>query len=315
MARASNLEKDGMMQHFNTLREIHDHLGWAPPLHPMFSITPFGEAADGRAGCSGTGSAISGDCYLISIKRLIKGEVFYGRTRYDFTHGTMKFMGPGQRLEWVDVEIEPWGYCVIMHKDYVRGYDIESRIRKYGFFSYAANEALHLSPREEETALSIFRAIEGEYRTNPDEFSKEIILAHLDTLLKYADRFYKRQFTDRKALNSELSERFEAILREYFESDRFAEDGTPGIDWIADRLSLSSRYLSDTLKAETGKTAKEHIHLFLIDTAKSLLLSPGMTVSETAYRLGFEYPQYFSRLFRKKTGMSPRQYQTENAVQ
>lgn len=307
--------KGRTMLHFSSLQEVHAYLNWPPPLHAMFSITPFGGEREHREECRGSMPRSTGDYYLISIKKLIRGSVFYGRTKYDFGHGTMKFVAPGQVLEWVDVEIEPWGYCLLVHKDYVRGYPIESRLKKYGFFNYSANEALHLSPREQEIALSVFEALETEYRANPDEFSKDIILSQLDTLLRYADRFYKRQFTDRKALNTDLSERFNALLIEYFESERFLDEGMPGIEWLADQLSLSPRYLSDTLKAETGKTAKEHIHLFLIDAAKSLLLSPGMTVSETAYRLGFEYPQYFSRLFRKKTGQSPSEYQAENSVQ
>lgn len=302
------------MQHFTNLRDIHDYMRWPPPLHSMLSALSFKDLMANEQGLASS-PPISSDFYLISIKRLITGNVRYGRTKYDFTHGTMKFLAPGQVLEWDDVEMEPWGYIIFIHRDYVRGYDIEHRMKKYGFFSYATNEALHLSPREEEIALSIFRTIEEEYRGNPDEFSKEIILSQLDTLFKYSDRFYKRQFTDRKALNTELSESFNALLVDYFESGKFEEQGTPSIEWVAEQLSLSPRYLSDSLKAETGKTALEHIHLFLIDEAKSLLLAPGMTVSETAYRLGFEYPQYFSRLFKKKTGMTPKEYQTEHTVQ
>lgn len=252
---------------------------------------------------------------MIKIMKVLKGDVHYGRTKYDFSNGSLKFVAPNQVMEWHEVVTAPWGYGLVFHKDYIRGYDIEKRVKRYGFFSYATNEALHLSPREEEITLNIFRNMEAEYRANPDEFSKEIILAHLDTLLKYSDRFYKRQFIDRKPMNTELSERFSSLLLDYFESGQFREKGTPSIEWIAGELSMSSRYLSDSLKTETGKTAMEHIHLFLIDEAKSLLLAPDTTVSETAYRLGFEYPQYFSRLFKKKTGMTPKEYRNKNRMQ
>ncbi|WP_211225351.1 helix-turn-helix domain-containing protein [Maridesulfovibrio zosterae] len=251
---------------------------------------------------------ISSDFYVIQIMRLLAGDVGYGRTKYDFSHGSMKFVAPGQILEWDRIITAPWGYSLVFHKDYIRGHVVEKQIKQCNFFSYDINEALHLSQKEELSALGVFRTIYSEYQADHDVYSSDIILAQIETLLRFSTRYYERQFDDRKKLNTEFSLQFEALLTTYFESGKPKLQGMPSVEWAAEELSLSPRYLSDTLKAETGKTALEHIHNYLIDTAKSLLLIPDMTVSEAAYQLGFEYPQYFSRLFKNKTGLSPSEY-------
>ena len=208
------------------------------------------------------------------------------------------------------ISSESW--YMAFHEDFIRGEDIQKRIKKYNFFNYNVNEALHLSPREEQTIKTLFRNIEAEYQNNQDEFSKDIILTHLDALLKYSDRFYKRQLLNRKEINKALFTRFKEILDEYFESNQLEEKGIPSVEWLAGELGVSHRYMRDTIKAETGKTAVDQINLYLVEEAKNLLLAPNASISETAYQLGFEYPQYFSRLFKKKVGMSPREY-IENA--
>ena len=167
---------------------------------------------------------------------------------------------------------------------------------------------MHLSPREEKQIESIVENIEMEYQNNQDEFSKEIIISQLSTLLKYANRFYERQFLNRKELSNNLLEQFNRGLDRYFESGLLQEKGIPSIEQMAHSLSVSQRYLSDTLKKETGKTTTEHLHMFLIDEAKNVLLKPNKSISEVAYELGFEYPPYFSRLFKKKEGISPKEY-------
>jgi AraC-like DNA-binding protein len=207
-----------------------------------------------------------------------------------------------------DIVISSESWFIAFHEDYIRGLDIRKRIKNYNFFNYNVNEALHLSPKEEQTVKSIFRNIETEYQNNQDEFSKEIIISHLETLLRYADRFYKRQFLNRKEINKALFTRFKEILDEYFESNQLEEKGIPSVEWLAGQLGISHRYMSDTIKAETGKTAVDQINLYLIEEAKNILLAPNASISETAYKLGFEYPQYFSRLFKKKVGVSPKEY-------
>ena len=199
-------------------------------------------------------------------------------------------------------------FHIAFHKDYINGTPLFDKVKKYNFFNYRVNEALHLSPKEEELMKTIFKNIKTEYNNNQDEFSKEIILSHLDTLLKYSNRFYKRQFLNRKEINQTLFTRFKNILDEYFETNQLEEKGIPTVEWLAKQLGISHRYMSDTIKAETGKTAINQINLYLIEEAKNLLLAPNVSISETAYKLGFEYPQYFSRLFKKKTGISPKEY-------
>jgi len=201
----------------------------------------------------------------------------------------------------------------MFHEDYLKGEELSRLIKNYPFFSYEVNEALHLSPREQETVVSIFDNIHKEYTNNQDEFSKGLIISQFESLLKYSNRYYKRQFINRKEMNADLGFQFQTVLHEYFEDGTFEELGSPRIEWIANRLSVSPRYLSEALKAETGKTAIEHLHLFLIDEAKNKLLDPGIKVTEVAYQLGFEYPQYFSRLFKQKTGMSPKVFIDEHA--
>jgi AraC-like DNA-binding protein len=250
----------------------------------------------------------SADIYTIKLKWDQTCELLYGRTKYDFTSGSLVFIAPGQILGWDKStgEIESNGIMLMIHQDYLRGYEIEKRFKKAPFFSYALHEALHLSPREEDIIKQIVGSINDEYLGNPDAHSKEIILAHLDALLRYADRFYSRQFINHKEINTHIASRFQGVLADYFESGTFKEKGLPNIDMVAEQLALSPRYLSDALIAETGKTAMEHLHLYLVEEPKSLLLTPSITISEVAYQLGFEYPQYFFRMFKKKTGISPK---------
>lgn len=252
---------------------------------------------------------ITNDCYSISLKKIIKGHLSYGRTKYDFTNGALIFIAPRQVLQWdSSIVFEQKGFSINFHEDFIKGTELAQQIKKYGFFSYSANEALHLSPKEERQIESIVKNIEIEYHNNQDEFSKDIIISQLSTLLKYANRFYERQFLNRKELSNDLLAQFIQHLGAYFESGQLEERGIPSIEHLADKMSVSQRYLSDTLKKETGKTTTEHLQLYLIDEAKNILLKPNKTISEVAYELGFEYPQYFSRLFKKKEGLSPSQY-------
>ena len=296
------------MQHFKTLSAYIDYLELPRPEHPMLSV--FSATGEGFLPCPKESSPpITNDCYSISLKKIVKGEVNYGRTKYDFTNGTLIFIAPRQVLQWDEsVVYDQKGFSINFHEDFLKGTDLAQQIKKYGYFSYSANEALHLSPKEERQIESIVENIEIEYQNNQDEFSKEIIISQLSTLLKYANRFYERQFINRKELSNDLLEQFNQQLSAYFDSGQLEENGIPSIEQIADKLSVSQRYLSDTLKKETGKTSTEHLQLYLIDEAKNILLNPHKTISEVAYELGFEYPPYFSRLFKKKEGISPSAY-------
>ncbi len=296
------------MKHFKTLSAYFDYMQLPSPEHPMLSV--LSATGDNFLPCPKESSPpITNDCYSISFKKIIKGELNYGRTKYDFTNGAMIFMAPKQVLQWdSSVVFEQKGFSINFHKDFLKGTELAQQIKKYGFFSYSANEALHLSPKEEKQIESIVKNIEIEYHNNQDEFSKEIIISQLSTLLKYANRFYERQFLNRKELSNNLLGKFNQQLEEYFELGLFQEQGIPSIEQLANKMLVTQRYLSDTLKKETGKTTTQHLHLYLIDEAKNILLKPNKNISEVAYELGFEYPQYFSKLFKKKEGLSPTAY-------
>jgi AraC-like DNA-binding protein len=296
------------MQHFKSLSSYLDYLELPRPEHPMLSV--FNSKGDGYLPCPRESSPpITNDCYSISFKKYVEGNLNYGRTKYDFTNGTLIFISPRQVLQWdSSVVFEQKGFSINFHEDFLKGTELAQLIKKYGYFSYSTNEALHLSPKEEKQIESIIENIEIEYQNNQDAFSKEIIISQLDTLLKYANRFYERQFLNRKEISNDLLEQFNQQLTEYFESRQLEEKGIPSIEQIANKMSISQRYLSDTLKKETGKTTTEHLQLHLIDEAKNILLQPNKSISEVAYELGFEYPPYFSRLFKKKEGISPTEY-------
>ncbi|WP_289046372.1 AraC family transcriptional regulator [uncultured Olleya sp.] len=296
------------MKHFKTLSAYLDYLKLPSPEHPMLSI--FTSKGDGFLPCPRESSPpITTDCYSISLKKFVKGDLNYGRTKYDFTNGALIFIAPKQVLQWDNsVVFKQKGFSINVHEDFFKGTELAHQIKKYGFFAYSANEALHLSPKEEKQIEALVKNIEIEYQNNQDEFSKDIIISQLSTLLKYANRFYERQFLNRKELSNSLLEQFNKQLTDYFESGLLHENGIPSIAEIATKMSVSKRYLSDTLKMETGKTTTEHLQLYLIDQAKNSLLKPNKSIAEVAYELGFEYPQYFSRVFKKKEGISPTKY-------
>lgn len=302
-------------QNFKNITEFNLALDLPEPENPLFTIGHKKLDSDATENCISSNQKISytNQFYVISLKRIISGEIIYGRTKYDCDTGTLLFSAPNQTYTVKDVVVSSESWFIAFHEDFIRGLDIQKRIKRYNFFNYNVNEALHLSPKEEKTMKSILKNIESEYQNNQDEFSKDIILTHLDTLLKYANRFYKRQFLNRKVINKALFTRFKEIMDRYFEANLLEEKGIPTVDWLAEQLDVSRRYMSDTIKAETGKTAVDQINLYLIEEAKNLLLAPNSSISETAYQLGFEYPQYFSRLFKKKVGVSPKEY-IENAI-
>lgn len=293
------------MRHFKTISEFDQAEGFPPPEHPLFSMnlltashSPF------------KNMQLNCDFYIIGLKKLKSGMIHYGKTKYDHERGSMFFKKPNQIITIQDVELKGKGFTIRFHEDLLIGHPLFNEIKKYNYFDYETSEALHISPREEKIMWSIYDNMETEYRNNPDEFSKSIILSHLNSFLKYADRFYKRQFIDRKPLLGITVTKFSEILREYFEKGEMEKKGLPTVNYMATQLHLSPKYLSDLLKQETGKTSLELIHLYVISEAKNLLIEGERSISEIAYQLGFENPPYFSRLFRKEVGMSPKEFKT-----
>lgn len=234
--------------------------------------------------------------------------MLYGRTKYDHDNGSLSFVKPRQLIQMRNIELEEDGFLLFIHEDFLTGHPLYHEIKKYGYFEYESNEALHLSPKEEQIIWELYRKIEVEYHNNQDEYSREIILSLVDSILKYSERFYRRQFIHRAEVSGKIVTKFNDVLARYFEKGKRDEVGLPTVKFIASELNLSARYLSDVLKQETGKTAMELIHIYLVGEAKNLLRSADHTVAEIAYTLGFDNPPYFSRLFRKEVGMSPVEY-------
>lgn len=293
------------INHYKSITELHEKSGFEMPKHPLISLMTCKELMTYSVG----EDRFTGDFYMVALKKIKSGHVLYGKTKYDHSNGSAVFMKPRQIIEVSNVQFAEKGFVMFFHEDYLSGHHLYEQIKKYGYFEYEINEALHISPSEELILWELYYKIRKEYDENPDEFSREIILSHIDSILKYSDRFYKRQFIDRSInVSGTMVKKFQKVVDNYFEKDLHLQDGLPTVNYLADKLSVSTRYLSDVLKQETGKTALEHIHIYLIKEAKNLLLSSENNVSGIAYDLGFESPSYFTRLFKKIVGLTPVQY-------
>ena len=254
------------------------------------------------------------DLFYIALKRDIRGSFKYGRNSYDYQEGTMIFIKPGQVATFSpsEAETETEGWTILFHPDLIRKYNIGKTISQFSYFNYEINEALHLSNKERDFLNIIVDNLEQEINQNIDAHSQDLIVQNLETILKYCNRFYDRQFYTRTNLNKDLYTRFETYLQQYFSSDKLTENGIPNISDCGKALNITGSYLSDLLRIETGKSAKEHIYQHLVSRAKTVLLISNKTISEIAYDFGFEYPQNFSKLFKSKTGMTPTEYRNLN---
>lgn len=291
--------------HFKSLGDVHRCNNYPDPENPLltlFRCNPLRNVASYQ---------VTADFYIISFKKLHSGQIMYGRTRYDHQSGSMYFVKPQQAIRMKDIALDGEGFEIWFHEDYLSGNPLHEGIKKYSYFNYELNEALHLSPKEEQIIWELYAKIETEYHNNQDEFTRDIILGHIDSILKYSHRFYKRQFINRHMLSGTTVTRFNEALSAYFEKGLLQEKGLPTVAAFAAEMHISPRYLSDLLKQETGKTALDLIHTFLISEAKNMLNGGNYTVAEIAYSLGFENPPYFFRLFKKETGVSPGQFKKQ----
>jgi len=294
----------------NSISALHRILGMGKPQHPSISLV---RVRDMKFNEEAVKTKYVWDFYMIALKPH-DGSVMYGRNYYDFEEGTLIFTSPGQVLETAagSAGENDEGWALFFHPDLLQQSALGSRISRYTFFSYAVYEALHLSDTEKNTIWRCAQAIEAEYQQNIDRHSQSVIVTNLELLLNYCDRFYDRQFYTRSNHQQDVVERVESLLLTYFTSEVAEQRGIPSVAYFAEQVSLSPNYLSDLLKKETGKTMQEHIHYRLIERAKHLLLGSDAPVSEIAYQLGFEYPQYFGTLFKKKVGVSPNKYRQLN---
>jgi AraC family transcriptional activator of pobA len=293
------------MQHFKTLADMHRFNGFPMPENPLFSMFRCTQT------CGLGDREFTSDFYMIGFKKLKAGQIMYGRTKYDHDNGSMMFIKPRQVIQFNSVEYDEDAFILFIHEDFLNGHFLHTEMNKYAFFDYEANEALHLSPSEEQIMWDLYSKIEAEYHNNTDEYSRDIILTHIDSILKYSQRFYKRQFINRTELSGKTVSKFNDVLAAYFKNGLLLTQGLPTVNILASQLNLSPRYLSDMLKQETGKTAMDLIHIYLVNEAKNRLKGDYQSVSEIAYELGFENLPYFSRLFKKETGISPNQFKKQ----
>ncbi len=294
-------------QRFNTLTEAFHSFGLPEPQHPLIGFIN-AEKSQTTSGNFPQSHVLN--FYKISFKRQLSGKVRYGQTYYDFDGGGLLFASPNQIMgnqSGTDPG-ECSQYTLLIHPDFLWNYPLAKKIKQYGFFSYSINEALHLSDKEKETILSLFRIIEDELDSRIDDFSQDVIISQIELLLNYANRFYKRQFITRKAVNSDLLQKLDEILEAYFEGEVSAKLGLPSVQYLSDKLAISPSYLSDMLRSLTGQNAQQLIHDKLIEKAKEKLSITSLSVTEIAYELGFEYPQSFSKLFKAKTNLSPLEF-------
>lgn len=296
------------LKRIKSITEYHRWAGLPQPEHPLISLIDYSKV---KHQTDEKSINFVMDFYSIALKRVDGIKMFYGQSQYDFDEGLMSFLAPGQvlRIEIdTNAQYDKSGYLLQIHPDFLWKSTLAKKIKQYEFFNYSTKEALFLSDKEENIINDIVKNIENEYNTNIDKFSQNIIISHLETLLNYSERFYQRQFITRKITNNKLLNRLEEILSDYFNNDELLSNGLPTVQYIADRLNLSPKYLGSMLKQFTGLSTQQHIHEKLIDKAKEMLSITQLTVSEIAFSLGFEHPQSFSKFFKAKTHQSPLEF-------
>jgi AraC family transcriptional regulator, transcriptional activator of pobA len=287
----------------DSISELHRLMGLSKPLHPLISLIHMDEVKTSE---HAEEVHFLLNFYGVSLKKNLTGKLKYGQNYYDFDEGVLAMTAPKQILSVGKEEnYQVSGWWMVFHPDFILNYPLGKVIKDYGFFSYAVNEALHLSEKEEQLLESIFKNIEQEYKSSIDQFSQDVMISHLELLLNYCNRFYHRQFLTRKTGNNDLLTKMENLLNEYFKSDHLTVSGLPSVQYFADKMNVSPNYLSDMLRSLTGQSTQQHIHNKLIEKAKETLSTTSLSVSEIAYQLGFEHPQSFSKLFKSKTKLTP----------
>lgn len=293
---------------FHTITEYHRAAGLPKPAHPLISLV---RMDDINMPLAESPFSLIYDFYSISMKRVQNAKFKYGQQASDFDEGVLFFMSPGQVFGVDSVKgmtHRPEGWMILIHPDFLWNTPLTKNIKQYEFFGYSVYEALYLSEKEENMITAIASQIEQEYHANIDRFSQNVIIAQLELLLTYSERFYQRQFITRKIASHELLTRLEDLLSVYFNSGALAKKGLPSVTYIAETLNISPGYLSGLLKSLTGQNTQQHLHGKLIELAKEKLSTTNLSISEIAYELGFEHLQSFSKLFKTKTSLSPMEF-------
>ncbi|WP_245907000.1 AraC family transcriptional regulator [Reichenbachiella versicolor] len=294
----------------NTITELHEVFGYKKPKHPLISVINLSDVEISERFLN---SKVGFPFYNITLKTKTAHPFKYGREYFDFSEGSLFGTAPNQLVEIEETcekgEMEGWG--LYFHPDLTHGYNLIDKLSDYAFFSYETKEALHLSEKEKSTLNNVVSQIIEEYESNMDEFSQDLLISNLELLFNHVRRFYSRQFLTRKSQNISIVTKLKKLLKEYYNSNQISVNGLPKVHYFAEKLNLSSSYLSDLLKNETGKNAQDTIHTYLIEKAKNNLLNTNKSISEIAFELGFEYPQYFSRFFKKETGLTPKGFRLD----
>ena len=293
------------IRNIETVFEYNDSLG-IETLHPQVSVIDLSKAKPIRH------ARQTFSFYAIFLKEVKCGELLYGRNRYDYQEGTLVCLAPGQVIGVEDngETYQPKGWALVFHPDLIRGTTLGQHMKEYTFFSYEVNEALHLSERERQLVIDCMQKIRLELEHAIDRHSRRLVAIQIEVLLDYCLRFYERQFITRTTVNHDVLTHFERLLDDYFNDDRAQREGVPTVKYCAGELCLSPNYFGDLVKKETGKTAQEYIQLKLIDVAKDRILDPAKSIGQVAYELGFQYPQHFTRLFKRITGRTPVEYRS-----
>ncbi len=293
-----------------SIDQLHRLMQIEPPCHPLVSVVRHGEQMNLNFAKN---MRVYNHLYFISLKEYIQGAFQYGRKSYDFQEGSLVFTRPGQ-VSAIEEDIIPdkGGWSIFFHPDFIQRHHLSRTIQQFSFFDYSINEALHVSEKEKKSLTELVLKIEYELNQNIDQHTQTLIIHNIESVLKYSQRYFDRQFLTRKIHHHEILERFEVFLTSYLEKNSLIDHGIPTVQACGQAMNMSGKYLGDLLKKETGKTLKEIIYLHILDKAKVKLLNSRDSISQIAFDLGFEYPQHFSHLFKKKTGMSPKKYREIN---
>lgn len=296
--------------HLHTIADLYKFFKPAKVHHPLVAVVDFSQVDNEHISEETT---IAADFYTVMFKNYNSNTVKYGRKIVDFQDGSLICLAPNQVIE-MDRDTEAFanmmGWGLFFHPDLIRATSLNDKMKDYSFFSYEISEALHLSEKEKQILNDCVLKIKSELQENIDVHSQTIIVSTIELLLSYCTRFYGRQFITRKSSNNAVVVQIEKLLKEHFKKSDITETGLPTVKYLAEQVHLSPSYLSDLLKKETGKNTQDHIHFYLIEEAKNILLSTNKSVGEIAYSLGFEYPQYFNKLFKQKTGKTPVEFRS-----
>ena len=299
-------KKDDKLRRFISISESHEAFGLPKPQHPLISLVHFNQDNPFNTDMAPIYDILS--FYKITFITKNSGKLKYGRDYYDFNDGSMLFFAPNQLVGSTEYNSDTYAYLLLIHPDFFLGYPLAHKIKKYGYFSYAVNEALHLSDQERETIIAILNIMKNELDNRIDEFSQEVIISQIELMLNYVNRFYKRQFITRKNVNNDILQKTEALLDDYLNGGNSANHGVPTVHFLSEQLNISAGYLSDMLRSLIGQSTQQFIHNKLIEKAKEKLSTTQLTVNEIAYELGFEHAQSFSKLFKKKTSQTPLEF-------